>query len=474
MSLEILKDIAWLGAGLVLGAGGVFFLREIFFKEELDSPGLREELKEAQVRLETKSREIKTLQDTVRYAVSPTDLAAALAGIVSIVTRHLEVDLVAFLLLDEVSQELVTQPGAYGLEKEEQMYRISLLDENSSSVRVFRTGKPFVAGDAQDDPGVITHYAKLWDIRSLIVVPVSKRGHPWGVMRVGSRKPYAFTQEHIDLMSAIAEDAAIIIEMSVLNQQLIADREQLRALSRMKDEFVSTVSHEFKTPLTTLAGFLGLMLEGEIGPISEDQRRFMVMAKNAVERLSNMVSDLLDISRLESGMKMEIRAFSLTPLISSILESHKLEAASAKKEIHWDYPKNLPEVLADQKWISVVIENLVSNALKFTNPGGRITVCVFGKGDWVETVVEDDGIGLSQEALSHIFEKFYRALNARELNIPGTGLGLAISKKILDLNGGRLWLESVLGKGTRAHFAIYSVNRYGVSGQNKAETAQEA
>ena len=345
---------------------------------------------------------------------------------------------------------------------------------NSSSVRVFKTGKPFVAGDAQDDPGVITHYAKLWDIRSLIVVPVSKRGHPWGVMRVGSRKPYAFTQEHIDLMSAIAEDAAIIIEMSVLNQQLIADREQLRALSRMKDEFVSTVSHEFKTPLTTLAGFLGLMLEGEIGPISEDQRRFMVMAKNAVERLSNMVSDLLDISRLESGMKMEIRAFSLTPLISSILESHKLEAASAKKEIHWDYPKNLPEVLADQKWISVVIENLVSNALKFTNPGGRITVSVFGKGDWVETVVEDDGIGLSQEALSHIFEKFYRALNARELNIPGTGLGLAISKKILDLNGGRLWLESVLGKGTRAHFAIYSVNRYGVSGQNKAETAQEA
>ena len=136
MSLEILKDTAWLGAGLVLGAGGVFFLREIFFKEESESQGLREELKEAQVRLETKSREIRTLQDTVRSGVSPTDLTAALAGIVSIVTRHLEVDLVAFLLLDEVSQELVTQPGAYGLEKEEQMYRISLLDENASSAIV--------------------------------------------------------------------------------------------------------------------------------------------------------------------------------------------------------------------------------------------------------------------------------------------------------------------------------------------------
>ncbi len=474
MSLGILKDIAWLGAGFVLGAGGALFLRETFYKDELDSQGLKEELTETQVRLDAKSREIKTLQDTVRSAASPTDLTAALAGIVSIVTRHMEVDLVAFLLLDEASQELVTRPGAYGLEKEEQIYKISLMDENASSVRVFKTGKPFVAGDAQADPGVITHYAKLWDIRSLIVVPVSKQGHSWGVMRVGSRKPYAFTQEHVDLMGAIAEDAAIIIEMSVLNQQLLSDREQLRALSRMKDEFVSTVSHEFKTPLTTLAGFLGLMLEGEIGPVSEDQRRFMVMAKNAVERLSNMVSDLLDISRLESDMKMELKRFSLTPSLSSIIEAHNLEATAAKKEIHLDSPKNLPEALADPKWISVVAENLISNALKFTKPGGRISVSVFNKGDCIETIIEDDGIGLPQEALSHIFEKFYRASNARELNISGTGLGLAISKKIIDLHGGRLWLESSLGKGTKAHFVIYSVNRYGGPGQNRTETMQEA
>ncbi len=474
MNAEILKDSAWLGAGLILGTGGTFFLRELFVKNDPDSQDLKEELTEAQTRLDAKSREIKTLQDTMRSAVSPMDLAAALAGIVSIVTRYMEVDLVAFLLLDEASQELVTQPGAYGLEKEEQIYKISLLEENASSVRTFKTGKPFVAGDAQDDPGVITHYAKLWEIRSLIVVSVSKQGHSWGVMRVGSRKPYAFTQEHVELMSAIAEDAAIMIEMSVLNQQLVQDREQLRALSRMKDEFVSTVSHEFKTPLTTLAGFLGLMLEGEIGPVSEDQKRFMLMARNAVERLSNMVSDLLDISRLESGMKMEMKAFSLIPLISSVVESHKLEAVSAKKEIQLNSPKDLPEVFADPKWIAVVVENLMSNALKFSKSGGRVAISIFDKGDCVETIVEDDGIGISEEGLSHIFEKFYRAPNARELNILGTGLGLAISKKVLDLHGGRLWLESSLEKGTKAHFVIYSVNRYGGPGQQRTGKMQEA
>ncbi len=474
MNIEILKDSAWLGSGFILGVGGTLFLKEILTKDDPDSQSLREELTDTQSRLEEKSREIKTLQDTVRSSLSPMDLTAALAGIVSIVTRHMEVDLVAFLLLDEASQELVTQPGAYGLEKEDQIYRISLLEENASSVRTFKTGKPFVAGDAQDDPGVITHYAKLWDIRSLIVVPVSKQGHSWGVMRVGSRKPYAFTQEHVDLMSAIAEDAAIIIEMSVLNQQLVQDREQLRALSRMKDEFVSTVSHEFKTPLTTLAGFLGLMLEGEIGPVSEDQKRFMMMARNAVERLSNMVSDLLDISRLESGMKMDMKVFSLSALISSIIESHKLEATSSKKEIRFDSPEKLPEVLADKKWIAVVLENLISNALKFTKPSGRVVVSVFDKGDCVETIVEDDGIGLPEEAVPHIFEKFYRAPNARELNISGTGLGLSISKKILDLHGGRLWIESALGKGTKAHFVLYSVNRYGVSSSSRVEAAQES
>lgn len=187
-----------------------------------------------------------------------------------------------------------------------------------------------------------------------------------------------------------------------------------------------------------------------------------------------MVSDLLDISRLESGMKMDMKVFSLSALISSIIESHKLEATSSKKEIRFDSPEKLPEVLADKKWIAVVLENLISNALKFTKPSGRVVVSVFDKGDCVETIVEDDGIGLPEEAVPHIFEKFYRAPNARELNISGTGLGLSISKKILDLHGGRLWIESALGKGTKAHFVLYSVNRYGVSSSSRVEAAQES
>lgn len=466
MSERIAIDLVLITVGVVLGAGGVLALLQYnpfsFFKEGNSSAAtLREELKEAQWQLHERSREVKTLEAAARTATAPIELSAALSGIVSIVTRHLDVDLVAFLLLDESTQELVTQPGAYGLEKDEQIYRISLAEDSSSSVRVFKSGEPFVAGDAQDDPAVISRYAKLWDIRSLMVVPIKWQGRSWGVMRVGSRRPYAFTQEHVDLISAIAEDAGVVLEMAALNYKLHEDAEQLRALSRMKDEFVSTVSHEFKTPLTTIAGFLGLMLEGDIGPVGEDQKRFIGMAENAVHRLSNMVSDLLDISKLEAGMKIEMKPFSLSSLVSSILETHELEVHASKKTLSFESPELLPDALGDQKWISIVLENLISNAIKFTVSGGQVLVSILNKGDCLQVTVQDDGIGISAEDRTHVFEKFYRASNAREVNASGTGLGLAITKKIIDLHGGRLWFDSTLGKGTQFHFIISSTHRYG-------------
>lgn len=475
MNVHFLNDVAWLAAGLFMGAGGaVFFAGSSFSrpsKREGGTEDIREELKEARGLLREKSREIKTLEDTARAISSPMELSAALSEIVSIVIRHLEVDLVAFLLVDEAAQELVTQPGAHGIEREEQLYRISLLEERSSSVRVFKSGKPFVSGDAQEDAGVIHHYAKLWDIRSLIVVPIKRGGHSWGVMRVGSRKSYAFVQEHVDIMNTIAEYAGIVLEMAILNIKLIEDREQMRALSRMKDEFVSTVSHEFKTPLTTLAAFLGLMIEGDAGPVTKDQRRFIAMAQNAVKRLSNMVSDLLDISKLEGAMNMEMASFSISSLISAILETHALEAGAPGKAISFEVAEALPEAFGDQKWISTVIENLISNAIKFTKPNGRIAVKTIDKGDCLEVIVEDDGVGIPEEAREHIFEKFYRASNARELNISGTGLGLAISRKVIDLHAGRLWFESSRDRGTRFHFIVPSVNRYGEFSQTAKKDA---
>ncbi|HEX4049231.1 MAG TPA: GAF domain-containing protein, partial [Elusimicrobiota bacterium] len=252
-----------------------------------------EELTQTHDRLIRKSKEVKTLHDVAQAMVTRVGRdISSLGAIVAIVARALDADLVAFLILDEATGELVTQPGAFGLEGEELLYRIPLTESRSSSVRVFKTRKPFMSEDAQNDPGVIGSYARLWKVHSLLVVPLVVEDRVLGVMRVGSRRRGAFGGEALALVTVVAEEASILVETAMLNRRLSETAEQLAALNRMKDEFVSTVSHEFKTPLTTITGFLSVMLDGETGPINEQQVKFLQIAKAAAKRLAGLVSDL--------------------------------------------------------------------------------------------------------------------------------------------------------------------------------------
>ncbi|UPT74447.1 MAG: GAF domain-containing sensor histidine kinase [Elusimicrobiota bacterium] len=431
-------------------------------REKLEG-GLSEamkELTEAQDRLIRKSKEIKTLHDVAgALSTRASQAPSTLAAIVSIVARALEADLVAFLILDESSGELVTQPGAFGLEGEELLYRLRIDDAKSSSVRVFKTRKPFLTGDAQNDPQVIAHYAKMWSVHSLMVVPLVLEDRCIGVMRVGSRRVNAFSDEQLALVTVIAEEAAIIVETAILNRRLQRTAEQLAALNRMKDEFVSTVSHEFKTPLTTISGFLTVMLDGDTGTLNPQQMKFLTIAKAAAKRLSGLVSDLLDLSRLEGGAKMEPAPLDLGRLASESVENHQPAAAEAGKTLTSEAPESLPKALGDERWLHLVLDNLISNAIKFTMPGGRVRVVARDKGEFIMVSVSDDGIGIPPEDREKVFERFYRAGNRSEVNAPGTGLGLAIAREVVDKHGGKIWLESELGKGTTFHFVVPAAAR---------------
>lgn len=418
------------------------------------------ELTEAQDRLIRKSKEIKTLHDVAgALSTRASQAPSTLAAIVTIVARALEADLVAFLILDESSGELVTQPGAYGLEGDDLLYRLRLDDAKSSSVRVFKTRKAFLTGDAQNDPQVIAHYAKMWSVHSLMVVPLVLEDRCIGVMRVGSRRINAFSDEQLALVGVIADEAAIIVETAILNRRLQRTAEQLASLNRMKDEFVSTVSHEFKTPLTTISGFLTVMLDGDTGPLNSQQMKFLSIAKSASKRLSGLVSDLLDLSRLEGGAKMEPAPVDLGRLAAESVENHQPAAAEAGKTLTSEAPESLPKAMGDERWLHLVLDNLVSNAIKFTKPGGRVRVKVQDKGEFIMVSVSDDGIGIPPEDREKVFERFYRAGNRAEVNAPGTGLGLAIAREVVDKHGGKIWLESELGKGTAFHFVVPAASR---------------
>lgn len=407
-----------------------------------------EELRRFSIR---KSREARTLHDVAATVSHDRQTQTALGAVVSIIAKYLEADTVAFLLVDEKTGDLVVQPGAYGLESEEMLYRVPASDENSSSARVFRTGDCFLTGDAQNDPGTIARYAKLWKIHSLMTVPIRTERQPLGVLRVGSFKRDFFSKEHLELLKVIAGEAAVVVETAILNRRLAENAERLGTLNRIKDDFVSMVSHEFKTPLTTIMGFISVMLEGDTGPLTEQQRKFLTVTKNAVKRLEALVTELLDLSRLEGGVKMELSRINLAGLLRTSVEGLRAQAEGAGKELVCDIPESLPWAMGDEKWLHLVMDNLVSNAVKFTRPGGKVRVSIADKGDFIMTSVADDGVGIPPEDQEHIFEKFYRARNAQ---VPGSGLGLAISREIVVKHGGKIWFESEPGKGTKFHFVV--------------------
>ncbi|MDD5630333.1 MAG: GAF domain-containing sensor histidine kinase, partial [Elusimicrobia bacterium] len=412
------------------------------------------ELTHAHTQLIEKSREVRTLHDVAEALVTRGAKAQSLAAIVTIVAKYLQADIVAFLLYDERTQELVTQPGAYGLEGEEQFYRLPLSREDASSVRVYRTRKPFLTGDAQNDPGAIAHYAKLWKAHALMAIPLLVEERCIGVMRVGSFQKDAFSAEQLDMMTIIAEEAAVIVETAILNRKLAQVAEQLAGLDRMKSEFVSTVSHEFKTPLTALSGFLDVLLAGEAGPLNDQQRGFLKIGEAQVRRLTNLVTDLLDCSRLEANMEMAQAAVDLAAVVRASVENHSLQAGETGKTITVESPGPAPEVVGDAKWLGLAVDNLISNAVKFTRPGGRVAVSLARRGGSVEVCVADDGIGIHPDDQGRIFEKFFRARNRSDVSAPGTGLGLTIAKEVVSRHGGRIWFESELGKGTRFSFSL--------------------
>ncbi|OGS14098.1 MAG: hypothetical protein A2285_10635 [Elusimicrobia bacterium RIFOXYA12_FULL_57_11] len=413
------------------------------------------ELDVAGSRLIQRARERKALYEVVTSVTAPGgDSQYGCAAILNIVAKIVEADIVASLLFDESKGELVVSPGAYGITDSERMcYSIPVNNQASSSVRTFLTRKPFISADAQNDPDVLARYAKLWEIHSLMIVPICLRNRIIGVMRVGSRKKDFFTPDQLEFLTIIADELAIIIEMVTLYENLSKTAQELAQLNRLKDEFLSTVSHELKTPLTTIKGFVSVILSGEVGPLNEQQLNFLSVVDQSVNRLTHLISNLLDLSRLNGKVEMEFQKADLAELVRGSVSNVSLKAREKKVSLTNALEKKLPAVQADTRWIGQVIDNLLINAIKYAGPGAKISVSGTDKGEAVVICVEDNGPGIPLEEQKMVFEKFYRG-KASANQVPGTGLGLAISRSVVEKHGGKIWVESKPGKGARFCFAL--------------------
>ena len=228
-----------------------------------------------------------------------------------------------------------------------------------------------------------------------------------------------------------------------------------RELDRMKDEFVSLVSHELRTPLTSIKGYVDLLIDGDAGEVTEEQKEFLDIVKNNSDRLVLLVNDLLDVSRIEAGrINLRVHPVDLPDCIDEVATSLRPLMEQKRQSLKLELPADLPQVRADRDRVVQIMTNLLSNAHKYTLEGGTVSVRAQAGDDEVRVEVSDTGVGMTADERDKLFTKFFRAQNPATQNISGTGLGLNIVKSLVEKQGGRIWVTSEPMKGSTFTFTI--------------------
>jgi signal transduction histidine kinase len=237
--------------------------------------------------------------------------------------------------------------------------------------------------------------------------------------------------------------------------RLLAEQnERLREADRMKDEFVAMISHDLRTPLTSIIGFLELTLDEEAGPLTGEQRSYLEIVARNSDRLLQLVDDLLFAARLQSGeLDLLQRELDMSAIVRDAVQAARPQAEARRIELAFE-EEPTPPVLGDRGYLLRLLDNLISNALKFTPENGRIEVSVAPAGDTVHLVIRDTGIGIPTDEVERLFERFFRASTAVDQQIKGTGLGLYIARAIVDAHEGTILVESEVGVGTTFHIDL--------------------
>ncbi len=306
--------------------------------------------------------------------------------------------------------------------------------------------------------------------------PISLSDNFFGCIEIF--KETSFTPEDATCFQTIVQQVSLPLKSATLYQELIETNHKLEKLERLKSEFISIVSHELRTPLTSIKNSLDILMSGRCGEITSAADKFLSMAMRNVQRLSGIINDLLDLSKIEAGkMDFNFAPVNINTVIDYVKSALSEVAKSKGLTIITDTPDNLPEITADSQRLEQVLTNLVSNAIKFTPENKTIKISSsivnskdlkineyfkdsinLAEGDYIEVCVEDEGIGIAQKDLLHAFDKFAQIENSLSRKAGGTGLGLPIAKQLLEAHHGAIWCDSELNKGSKFYFVIPVTN----------------
>ena len=291
-------------------------------------------------------------------------------------------------------------------------------------------------------------------VRAILAVPMVREGRLIGCLGVTLNQPGEFPTETIDLLRTFAAQSALAIQNARLFQEIEDKSRQLEAASRHKSEFLANMSHELRTPLNAIIGFSEVLVDRMFGELNDKQDEYLKDIYASGQHLLSLINDILDLSKIEAGrMELEPTAFDLPSAIDNALTLVRERASRRGIALGHTIDERLGMIRADERKVKQVLLNLLSNALKFTPPGGRVDVRGSLRENVAEISVSDSGVGIAPDDQDAVFEEF-RQVGTAETKAEGTGLGLALSRKFVELHGGRIWVKSQVGVGSTFTFTL--------------------
>lgn len=336
------------------------------------------------------------------------------------------------------------------------IYRQPLVVGEGNIGQVISSGYPSLTSnlDVSAPRETTTYHAVQMKLASLLVLPLRTRHEIIGALVIAANNPERqMTDQKLPLAEVLAERAALAIENARLYTEQVEARRKVEDLSRLKDEFLSIASHELRTPVTSIKGYTQLartlIRENDLKTSEE----YLEIALDQIDRMSRLILELLDVSRIETG-RLEIRREEMrwSDFVRDVVQHH--HTASKNRRFYLNLPAASKTVEGDRDRLEQVLGNLLENAVKYSPDGSEIFVDVRDETDRVVTAIRDKGIGIPADELGQVFERFHRGRQVSSTNYGGLGLGLYISKQIVERHNGTIWVESREGSGTTFYFSL--------------------
>jgi signal transduction histidine kinase len=383
------------------------------------------------------------------------DLKSVLNTLVESAARLCEADITTIARLKDGYYRVV---AAYGFPPGYQDYVETVpMDRGRGSLfgRILLERKPVQIVDALADPEYAMHeLQKRAGFRTVLGVPLLRDGLPIGLLNLNRTTVRPFTDKQIELVTAFADQAAIAIENVRLFDEIQDKSRQLEVASQHKSQFLANMSHELRTPLNAILGYTELMADGAYGEPSEKMLGILKRLEANGKHLLGLINDVLDLSKIEAGqLVLELSDYCVQDIAQTVRSTLEPLAADKKLAFKLELSPDLPPGHGDGRRLTQVLINLVGNAIKFTD-AGEVAIKAEANNGAFYVSVRDTGPGISAADQAKLFQEFQQADNAITRKKGGTGLGLAISKRIIEMHGGRIWVESQVGQGSTFAFTL--------------------